>query len=171
MGLGHRAWFRVILYDPDWFPFEGARTVSIYVGLACMALAMVPAIFCRSAASDEGAEKSALPPGPIAEVFKDLFQGVVITFKNKPFQKICIATFCIFNAYNCVAGFAFIIVYYMHGSDPWRQVTGRHCSAAFPPVHLLFVIPVINWMAQRYGKRETFPITQSVSLAGYAMFW
>ena len=78
-------WFWVILYDPDWFSSsaEGARTVSIYVGLACMALAMVPAIFCRSAASDEGAEKSALPQGSIAEVFKDLFQGVVITFKNK----------------------------------------------------------------------------------------
>ncbi len=168
-------WFWVILYDPDWFSSsaEGARTVSIYVGLACMALAMVPAIFCRSAASDEGAEKSALPRGSIAEVFKDLFQGVVITFKNKPFQKICIATFCIFNAYNCVAGFAFfIIVYYMHGGDP---VAAGNWPALFGSISSLctcfLVIPVINWMAQRYGKRETFLITQSVSLAGYAMFW
>jgi GPH family glycoside/pentoside/hexuronide:cation symporter len=138
-----------------------------------MALAMVPAIFCRSAASEEGAEKPALPRGSIAEVFKDLFQGVVITFKNKPFQKICIATFCIFNAYNCVAGFAFfIIVYYMHGGDP---VAAGNWPALFGSISSLctcfLVIPVINWMAQRYGKRETFLITQSVSLAGYAMFW
>ena len=43
-------WGWVVLYDPEWFASatEGARTVSIYVGLICMLLAMVPAIFCDS---------------------------------------------------------------------------------------------------------------------------
>ena len=39
-------WFWIILYDPDWFESatEGARYLSIWVGLGCMCLALVPAI-------------------------------------------------------------------------------------------------------------------------------
>ena len=49
-------WFWVVLYDPEWFDSatEGARTLSIWVGSACMLLAMVPAIFCRSGANTAG---------------------------------------------------------------------------------------------------------------------
>ena len=36
---------------------------------------------------------------------------------------------------------------------------------------MLLVIPTVNWMAQRYGKRATFMVTQSVSIMGYAAFW
>ena len=33
------------------------------------------------------------------------------------------------------------------------------------------VIPTINWMSQRYGKRLTFMVTQSISILGYLLFW
>ena len=167
-------WFWVVLYDPDWFPSaaEGARTVSIYVGIVCMGLAMVPAIFCGRG-TDRDPSGAATTQGSLKEVFLDLFRGVVITFKNKPFQKICVATFCIFNAFNCVAGFAFfIIVYYVHAGDP---VAAGNWPALFGSVSALctcfLVIPLVNWMAQRYGKLPTFLITQSLSLVGYALFW
>ena len=168
-------WFWIILYDPNWFASaaEGARTVSIYVGFSCMALAMVPALFCHSKETSEANKGADQLRGSLAETFSDLFRGVAITLKNKPFQKICIATFCIFNAFNCVAGFAFfIIVYYMNAGDP---VAAGNWPAIFGSVSALctcfLVIPVVNWMAQRFGKRQTFLITQSISLAGYAMFW
>jgi len=72
-----------------------------------------------------------------------------------------------------VAGFAFfIIVYYMHAGDP---VAAGNWPAMFGSVSALctcfLVIPVVNWMAQRYGKHQTFLMTQTVSLMGYAMFW
>ena len=97
----------------------------------------------------------------------------MITLKNKPFQRICTATFFIFNAYNCVAGFTFfIIVYYMNGGDP---AAAGSWPALFGSVSALctcfLVIPIVNWMCQRYGKHKTFLITQSMSLGGYAMFW
>lgn len=167
-------WFWIILYDPNWFASaaEGARTLSIYVGLGCMALAMVPALFCHSEDTTDKVDRSQIQ-GSVADTFKDLFRGVAITFKNKPFQRICIATFCIFNAYNCVAGFAFfIIVYYMNAGDP---VAAGNWPAMFGSVSALctcfLVIPIINWMAQRFGKLNTFLMTQTISLAGYAMFW
>ena len=149
-------WFWIILYDPNWFESatEGARTLSIYVGLACMAMAMVPAIFCHSVETTNDGDSA--PAGSIADTFRELFHGIVITLKNKPFQRICTATFFIFNAYNCVAGFAFfIIVYYMNGGDP---AAAGSWPALFGSVSALctcfLVIPIVNWMCQAYGKHK-----------------
>ena len=152
-------WFWIILYDPNWFESatEGARTLSIYVGLACMAMAMVPAIFCHSVETTNSGDSA--PAGSIADTFRELFHGIVITLKNKPFQRICTATFFIFNAYNCVAGFAFfIIVYYMNGGDP---AAAGSWPALFGSVSALctcfLVIPIVNWMCQVYGKAQDLP--------------
>ena len=166
-------WFWIILYDPDWFESatEGARTLSIYVGVACTLLAIVPAIFCHSEDTTNHADDS--PQTSLKETFMELFRGIAITLRNKPFQRICAATFCIFNAYNCVAGFAFfIIVYYMNGGDTVAAGTWpAWFGSASAVCTCLIVIPVVNLMAQTIGKHKTFLISQSLSLAGYAMFW
>ena len=166
-------WFWIVLYDPNWFESatEGARTLSIYVGVTCMLLAMVPAIFCQSEDTSDAAESQS--QGTLSDRFRELFEGIIITLRNKPFQRICTATFFIFNAYNCVAGFAFfIIVYYMNGGDP---VAAGNWPALFGSISALCtcaaVIPIVTYMSQRYGKHRTFLITQTMSLAGYAMFW
>ncbi|NNE62666.1 MAG: MFS transporter, partial [Gammaproteobacteria bacterium] len=43
-------WFWVVIYDPEIFasPDAGARELSIWVGLFCLVLTMVPAIFCET---------------------------------------------------------------------------------------------------------------------------
>ena len=165
-------WFWIVLYDPSWFESatEGARTLSIWVGLICMGLAIVPAVLCRS---DDNSHEEKEAIGSLSDTFRDLWRGVLITLANKPFQKVCIATFCIFNAFNTVAGFAFfIIVYYMNQGDP---VQAGNWPALFGSVSAIctcfLVIPIINWMAQKFGKLKTFIITQTLSLAGYSMFW
>ena len=165
-------WFWIVLYDPSWFESatEGARTLSIWVGLICMGLAIVPAVLCRS---DDNSHEEKEAIGSLSDTFNDLWRGVLITLANKPFQKVCIATFCIFNAFNTVAGFAFfIIVYYMNQGDP---VQAGNWPALFGSVSAIctcfLVIPIINWMAQKFGKLKTFTITQTLSLAGYSMFW
>lgn len=165
-------WFWIVLYDPNWFESatEGARTLSIWVGLICMGLAIVPAVLCRS---DDNSHEEKEAIGSLSDTFQDLWRGVLITLANKPFQKVCIATFCIFNAFNTVAGFAFfIIVYYMNQGDP---VQAGNWPALFGSVSAIctcfLVIPIINWMAQKFGKLKTFTITQTLSLAGYSMFW
>jgi GPH family glycoside/pentoside/hexuronide:cation symporter len=38
-------------------------------------------------------------------------------------------------------------------------------------IFTLFVIPLTGWIATRLGKRETFLITISLSIAGYAVKW
>lgn len=168
-------WFWVVLYDPNWFESatEGARYLSVWVGLGCMVLAMVPAVFCTfTNAAPIDHDQSAEQQG-FKATMAEFFHGIVITLRNKPFQKICLATFLIFNAYNTVAGFAwFIIVYYMNDGDPtqagtWPTLFG--CVSALCTCFL--VIPVVNWGAQKYGKRSAFLYSQSLSILGYAMFW
>ncbi|MDG1492976.1 MAG: MFS transporter [Luminiphilus sp.] len=165
-------WFWIALYDPNWFDSatEGARTLSIWVGLICMGLAIVPAVLCRS---EDNSQEESEAIGSLSDTLVDLWRGILITLANKPFQKVCIATFCIFNAFNTVAGFAFfIIVYYMNNGDP---VQAGNWPALFGSVSAIctcfLVIPVINWMAQKLGKLKTFTITQTLSLTGYSMFW
>jgi GPH family glycoside/pentoside/hexuronide:cation symporter len=168
-------WFWVVLYDPDWFESatEGARYLSIYVGLVCMGLALVPAIFCTFNNTSDTDEEQVNDKKNFKETMDDFLQGILVTLRNKPFQKICMATFLIFNAYNTVAGFSwFIIVYYMNAGDPgqagvWPTLFG--CVSALCTCFL--VIPLVNWFAQIYGKRTAFLCSQSISIIGYAMFW
>ena len=42
-------WFWIVMYDPSWFENAdtATRTLSVWVGIACMILAMIPAIFIK----------------------------------------------------------------------------------------------------------------------------
>ena len=50
-------WFWVVMYDPKWFPNAdtATRTLSVWVGVACMLLAMVPALFLPSRSTKDDA--------------------------------------------------------------------------------------------------------------------
>jgi|TARA_B100002019_G_C21252177_1_gene591761 GPH family glycoside/pentoside/hexuronide:cation symporter len=167
-------WLWIFLYDPDWFESaaEGAKYLSLWVGGICMVLALVPAIFCRSTTGVGDKLKLGNVDG-LLDTVKDFISGIIITFKNKPFQKICIATFFIFNSFQTIAAFSwFIIVYYMNNGDTaqagvWPTLFGSVMSLCT----CFLVIPVVNGMAQKYGKRYTFLFTQSISLFGYILLW
>ena len=64
-------WFWIVLYDPNWFESatEGARTLSIWVGLICMGLAIVPAVLCRS---DDNSHEEKEAIGSLSDTFQDL---------------------------------------------------------------------------------------------------
>ena len=168
-------WFWIVLYDPDWFASatEGARYLSIWVGGVCMILALVPAFFCTYTNTEASDQQQATEQKTFRETMGEFVQGIVITLRNKPFQKICLSTFLIFNAFNMVAGFSwFIIVYYMNGGDPglagkWPTLFG--CISALCTCFL--VIPIVNWFSQKFGKRTAFLYSQSLSVLGYCMFW
>ncbi|MDG1819080.1 MAG: MFS transporter [Porticoccaceae bacterium] len=168
-------WFWIVLYDPDWFASatEGARYLSIWVGGVCMVLALVPAFFCTYTNTEASDQQQATEQKTFRETMGEFVQGIVITLRNKPFQKICLSTFLIFNAFNMVAGFSwFIIVYYMNGGDPglagkWPTLFG--CISALCTCFL--VIPIVNWFSQKFGKRTAFLYSQSLSVLGYCMFW
>ena len=167
-------WFWVIIYDPEIFatPDAGARELSIWVGLACMALTMVPALFCKTQIVREE-DLSELSRDKLAENLRGIKDGFVDAFKCVPFRQLCIATFFVFNAFNTVAGFSFfIIVYYIFNGDAGAAGTWPAWFGSLGALSTSFlVIPIITYLSQRLGKKKTFLLSQSISLLGYISFW
>jgi GPH family glycoside/pentoside/hexuronide:cation symporter len=168
-------WFWVVMYDPTWFPNAdtATRTLAIYVGLIFMVLAMVPAIFIKSKSTEFDATLEPLTFKTIGGSLKEILSSFKEAFSNKPFRKLCIATFFIFNAFNTVAGFTFfIVVYYLFNGDAgaagiWPTLFG--CIGALSTTFI--VIPIVAWMSKRMEKKKAFLISQGISVFGYILLW
>ncbi len=168
-------WFWVILYDPTWFEnaAAGCRELSIWVGAACMILAMVPAIFIKSESTVDDTSLTPLSMSNVTSSLIEIFKGFKDAFNNAPFRKLCIATFLVFNSFNTIAAFSFfIIVHYMFGGDAgaagiWPTLHG--CLGALATTFI--VIPIVTKVSKSLGKKKTFLISQGISIIGYALFW
>ena len=167
-------WFWVMIYDPEIFatPDAGARELSIWVGSLCLILTMVPAIFCKTQPVREDS-MSELSRDKLADNIAELFRGFAGAFKCGPFRQLCIATFFVFNAFNTVAGFSFfIIVYGMFEGDAGAAGTWPAWFGTISALSTSFlVIPIITYLSQKLGKKNTFLLSQSVSVVGYMSFW
>ena len=167
-------WFWIIIYDPDLFPdaAAGARELSIWVGLFCLGLTMVPAIFCKTQKVDES-RLNDLTMENMGKNVGSLLDGFKAAFHNVPFRRLCVATFFVFNAFNTVAGFSFfIIVFYIFNGDAGAAGTWPAWFGSLSALCTSFlVIPMITYMSQKLGKRQTFLISQGISLVGYMSFY
>ena len=167
-------WFWVVMYDNTWFESAetAVRELAIWVGIACMIFAMIPAIFIKSESTVEK-DYSPLTIKNVKGSLREIGNGFKEAFKSKPFRKLCIATFFIFNAFQTVAGFTFfIIVYYLfngNASDAsiWPTLFGS-CGAL---ITTFLVIPIVTMLSRKFGKKKAFLISQSISIIGYIMFW
>lgn len=168
-------WFWVVMYDPKWFPNAdtATRTLAVWVGISCMVLAMMPAIFIKSKSTLNEASFSQLTFKTIGGSLKEIFESFKEAFRNKPFTKLCIATFLIFNAFNTVAGFTFfIVVYYLFNGNAaaagiWPTLFGSIGALATT----FMVIPIVARMSKKMGKKNAFLASQGISIFGYIMFW
>ena len=167
-------WFWILIYDEDRYATsaEGARRLSLWVGLSCLCLTMIPAIFCKTKpVRDEDIIE--LSRENFQETLSKFVRSFLEAFKCGPFRRLCIATFFVFNAFNTVAGFSwFIIVYYMNNGDPgeagaWPTWFGTASALAT----CFLVIPVVTLLSQWIGKKSAFIVSQGISILGYAMFW
>lgn len=167
-------WFWVIIYNTEIYPdaVAGARHLAIWVGLGCLCMTMVPAIFCRTQPVDPSTLQD-LSVSNLKANTASLVRGFADTLRCKPFRQVCVATFLVFNAFNTVAGLSwFIIVYYMNDGDPgaagsWPSWFGTVSALAT----CFLVIPIITLISRRLGKRIAFLISQGVSIIGYVSFW
>jgi glycoside/pentoside/hexuronide:cation symporter, GPH family len=172
-------WFWVIMYingDDGWFATaeEATRTLAIWVGIILMFVAMVPAIFIKGK-STVNENYADLSLRNIKGSFNEIKLGFQEALKIKPFRKLCISTFLIFNAFNTVATFTFfVIVYQLFNGDAeaanagyWPSLFG--CLGALSTTFI--VIPIVTWMSRKLGKRNAFLWSQGISIIGYIMLW
>jgi GPH family glycoside/pentoside/hexuronide:cation symporter len=168
-------WFWVVMYDPSWFPNAdtATRTLAIWVGIVFMILAMVPAVFIKSKSTEFDDTLEPLTFKTIGGSLKEILISFKEAFANKPFRKLCIATFFIFNAFNTVAGFTFfIVVYYLFNGDTgaagiWPTLFG--CMGALATTFI--VIPIVAWMSKKMEKKRAFLLSQGISVFGYILLW
>ncbi|WP_289030763.1 MFS transporter [uncultured Algoriphagus sp.] len=167
-------WFWVIMYDPSWFPSPEAATrqLAVWVGVIFAICAMVPAIFIKSK-STLNEKFSPLTFDAIGNSLSKIIQGFKEAFASRPFRKLCISTFFIFNAFNTVAGFVFfIVVWHLFSGDAgaagyWTPIFGSVGAL----VTTFIVIPIVAAMSKRIGKKNAFMVSQSIALVGYASLW
>jgi GPH family glycoside/pentoside/hexuronide:cation symporter len=173
-GLGI-SWLAEILPVEGWFTSAdvGVRELAIWIGIVCMLLAMVPAIFIKSESTVDNDHFATLTFRNISGSLKEIFIGFKEAFNNLPFRRLCVATFLVFNSFNTIAAFSFfIIVYYLFNGDAgaagvWPTLHG--CLGAIATTFL--VIPIIMRMSKKFGKKRTFLISQGISIIGYILFW
>jgi GPH family glycoside/pentoside/hexuronide:cation symporter len=133
---------------------------------------MVPAIFLKSE-STVNEDYMPLTMRNVGGGLKEIILGFKEAFKSKPFVKLCISTFFIFNAFNTIAAFSFfIVVYYLFNGDAgaagvWPTLFGSLGAI----VTTFLVIPIVARMSKVMGKKNAFVVSQSISLIGYLMLW
>jgi GPH family glycoside/pentoside/hexuronide:cation symporter len=172
MGAG---WLAGLLPEEGWFVSAdlGVRELAIWIGIICMLLGMVPAIFIKSKSTLNDESLAPLSIKNIGSSLGEIGQGFIEAFQNKPFRRLCISTFLVFNSFNTIAAFSFfIIVYHMFSGDAgaagiWPTLHGSLGAIATT----FMVIPIITRMSKIFGKKQTFLISQAISIVGYIMFW
>lgn len=168
-------WFWVIIADPAIFSTqaEGVRKLSIIVGAICLVLGVLPAIFCKEIDQTHIENRAELSMKNIMSNLKDLFRSIVKISKNKPFMKLCGATFLVFNGFQMVASFSFfIIVFYLFNGDygmagtwpAWFSTVSAFATA-------FLVIPIVSMLSTKYGKKKAFIISTALSIIGYILKW
>ncbi len=168
-------WFWVIMYDPAWFESadSATRSLAIWVGVPCMVLAMIPAIFLPSKSTENDDSLEPLSFSNIGGSLAEIFNGFKEAFAIPAFRKLCISTFFIFNAFNTVAAFSFfIVVYYLFNGDSaaaglWPTLFGSLGAL----ITTFAVIPTVAWMSKKMGKKNAFMASQGLSIFGYILLW
>jgi GPH family glycoside/pentoside/hexuronide:cation symporter len=148
---------------------QGARTLAIAVGIVVAGLGIIPAIFLRETQVLEPVERVAKS---VWKNMAEFFSGIKTTFKCKPFVQICGATFLVFNGFQLGASFSlYVMIYYLfHGNNSSAgKLMGWY--GMLTSIFTLVVIQFTGWIATKIGKRNTFLITITLSLLGYAMKW
>ncbi len=168
-------WFWVIIADPDIFETQavGVHRLAIIVGAACIALGVLPALFCKEIDQSHLTNRAEITFKSLFKNLKDLLRNMVLISKNTSFVKLCAATFLVFNGFQMVASFSyFIIVFYVFkGSYANAGIWPALFSTVSALATAVIIIPVITWIANKLGKRKAFIISTVLSILGYVLKW
>lgn len=162
-------WFYRFVENKNLFAdsVQGARTLAILIGLFIGIVGIMPAIFTR--------ERSAPPPKDREGMwsnFKRFFQGFAITWKSRPFIKLCAATFLVFNGYMLGSTFTlYAMIYYVFGGDRGQGGTLLGWFGTLSSICTFLIIFLTTWISTKIGKRRTFFIMISLSLIGFVVKW
>ncbi len=168
-------WFLWIMKQEDYFEDlrAGGAGLAIIVGAVAIGVGVLPAIFLRERFVDRAEEpEQSSPKSSVAERVKDFLTGFSATLKFKPFLQLCLATFLVFNGFMLISSFqSYVIIYYVFGGDQTLGAEYAGYSGTIGAVSTFIVIPIVTWMATKFGKRRAFFFAIGASIVGYGLKW
>ncbi|GAB4341865.1 MAG: MFS transporter [Calditrichia bacterium] len=168
-------WFLWIMSYEGFFENqkEGAAGLAIIIGVVVMVLGILPAIFLKERfVATETVNDTGTESGSILKTVATFLEGFKITLKSKPFQKICIATFLVFNGFMMISSFQFyVIIYYVFGGDQTAGAKYAGIAGTVQSISTFVVIVFVTWLGTRIGKRRAFFVSTGLSMLGYALKW
>lgn len=151
---------------------DGASTLGLIFGATILVLGMVPAIFCRERLSDLPSTEAQPAVSGIAQNLKDFFSGLLTSLQCKPFAKLCAATFLVFNGYQLGVSFSlYVMIYYLFGGNDSAAGALNGWWGSTTAICTIVVIPLTALISEKLGKKNTFMLTISLSMFGYAIKW
>ena len=167
-------YFLAIMYLPAFGDVvTGAGYLALIIAVVVISLGVLPAIFLRERFMDIAAAESGEKSGTgIGHIVMDFLRGFGKTLSFKPFLKLCIATFLVFNGFILIAAFqSYVIIYYVFEGDQAAGSVFVGHSGLVQAISALFVIGLVTLLATKIGKRRAFYVSTGVSMLGYALKW
>jgi GPH family glycoside/pentoside/hexuronide:cation symporter len=172
-------WFLLIMQSETLFDgmVDGAAGLAIAVALIAAGVGVLPAIFLRErfkqvAAIEASAQPARRVDGALLSSMADFLRGFTVTLRCKPFMKLCVATFLVFNGFMLVSSFQFyVIIYYVFGGDTVRGAEYAGYAGTAQSIATFCVIVLVTWLGTRIGKKRAFYVAIGVSMLGYALKW
>jgi glycoside/pentoside/hexuronide:cation symporter, GPH family len=173
-------WFLWIMTYKGFFEDQvsGAAGLSIIIALVAIGLGILPAVFLRermqkiAEAETAEAQTSENEAEGAKANLKNFFSGFGITLSSKPFLKLCLATFMVFNGFMLISSFQFyVIIYYVCGGDQNLGAKYAGYAGTIGAVCTFAVVVFVTWLATRIGKRHAFFVSTGVSIVGYGLKW
>ncbi|MBM4116708.1 MFS transporter [bacterium] len=158
----------------------GAAGLAILVGLVAAGLGVLPAIFLRErmqdlAAREAAAARAAALAGGESASYRGVggfFRSFGITLSSRPFQKLCLATFLVFNGFILISSFQYyVIIYYVCGGDQALGAKYAGYAGTVGGLCTFGVVALIAWLGTKVGKRRAFFVSTGISMLGYALKW
>lgn len=169
-------WFLWIMTNERWFDSqaEGAAALAILIALVVASLGVVPAIvlrepFRRIAAAE--ARAAHVARGLLANL-ASFARGARTTLSSRPFLKLCVATFLVFNGFILISSFQYyVIIYYVFGGDQARGAEYAGYAGTLGALSTFLVIIAVTKLGTAFGKRRAFFIATGISVVGYLLKW
>ena len=121
-------------------------------------IAIIPALLVKTESTENDENLQPINSKNLGKAANNIITSFVAAYQNKPFRKLCIATFLIFNTFQTIAAFSFfIIVWYLFNGDAgaagfWPTLHGSVGAL----VTTFVVIPIVTRMSEVVGKRMPF---------------
>ena len=182
-------WFLWIMTYEGFFEDQvaGASALAIIIGVFVIGVGLLPALLLRERFKDiaeaevEEHREQLEEEVPVAResafaTFRrnmvDFFKGFGTALSSRPFLKLCVATFLVFNGFMLISSFQFyVIIYYVFGGDQTRGAEYAGYAGTLGAISTFAVIVFITWLGTRVGKRRAFFVATGASIVGYGLKW